>query len=346
METYSFGVISWLLIRRLIQIHKGKIIFCSDKNKKTSVILTFPIIFRKFSGVHSSLSVTSVFRNLSVSRKHQEEEISLVKNQVSSNLSEGTNREKHSILLVEENREFSSFLMQVLSEEYNVHAISKVESVCDVMYKERPDVVLLAEAFDVISGEKLCLQIKSDVKTAHVPVILFQDPVNVGNDSRRLADCCLALPLDISRLRVEINNLIFNRRIIRKRYITLVLGGKGETKSDLEEAFSDDEQNFLDKVRRLVEENLSNPDFNVDVLSAEMNMSRSGFYTRIKSITQQAPADYIRTLRLNKALILLMSKKYTVAEVADLTGFSDPKYFREVFKKYYGESPKKFVNSL
>ena len=72
----------------------------------------------------------------------------------------------------------------------------------------------------------------------------------------------------------EINNLIFNRRIIRKRYITLVLGGKDEAKSDLEDAFSGDEQNFLDKVRRLVEENLSNPDFNVDMLSAEMNMSR------------------------------------------------------------------------
>ena len=270
----------------------------------------------------------------------------MLRDTVCGKFSERENREKHSILLVEENREFSSFLIQVLSEEYNVYTVSKAESICDVIRKERPEVVLLAEAFDMISGEKLCLKIKSDVKTANIPVILFKDPVNVGDDSQRVADCCLALPLDISRLRVEINNLIFNRRIIRKRYITLVLGGKDEAKSDLEDAFSGDEQNFLDKVRRLVEENLSNPDFNVDMLSAEMNMSRSGFYTRIKSITHQAPADYIRTVKLNKALILLMSKKYTVAEVADLTGFSDPKYFREVFKKYYGESPKKFVNSL
>ena len=319
-ETYSFGVISWLLIRRLIQLHKGKILFCSNKNKKASVMLTFPIVFRKFSSVQHSLSVTSLFRtSFSTYKKHPDEEAFLLRDTVRGKFSERENREKHSILLVEENREFSSFLIQVLSEEYNVH---------------------------MISGEKLCLQIKSDVKTAHIPVILFKDPVNVEDDSQRVADCCLALPLDISRLRVEINNLIFNRRIIRKRYITLVLGGKDEAKSDLEDAFSGDEQNFLDKVRRLVEENLSNPDFNVDVLSAEMNMSRSGFYTRIKSITHQAPADYIRTVKLNKALILLMSKKYTVAEVADLTGFSDPKYFREVFKKYYGESPKKFVNSL
>ena len=115
---------------------------------------------------------------------------------------------------------------------------------------------------------------------------------------------------------------------------------------DIENTLPGDEQDFIGKVRKLIEENLSNPDFNIDMLSAEMNMSRSGFYAKIKLVTNQAPADYIRTVMLNRALVLLISKKYTVTEVAELTGFSDPKYFREVFKKYYGESPRKFVNSL
>ena len=160
-ETYSFGVISWLLIRRLIQLHKGKILFCSNKNKKASVILTFPIVFRKFSSVQDSLSVTSLFRtSFSTYKKHPDEEAFLLRDTVCGKFSERENREKHSILLVEENREFSSFLIQVLSEEYNVYTVSKAESICDVIRKERPEVVLLAEAFDMISGEKLCLQIK------------------------------------------------------------------------------------------------------------------------------------------------------------------------------------------
>lgn len=174
----------------------------------------------------------------------------------------------------------------------------------------------------------------------------MKDPVNIGNDSHRIADCCLTLPLDISRLRAEVDNLIFNRGIIRKRYIKLVLGAEDMLGPDIENTLPGDEQDFIGKVRKLIEENLSNPDFNIDMLSAEMNMSRSGFYAKIKLVTNQAPADYIRTVRLNRALVLLISKKYTVTEVAELTGFSDPKYFREVFKKYYGESPRKFVNSL
>ena len=194
--------------------------------------------------------------------------------------------------------------------------------------------------------KRFVCKLKSDVKTAHIPVVLLKDPVNIGNDSHRIADCCLTLPLDISRLRAEVDNLIFNRGIIRKRYIKLVLGAEDMLGPDIENTLPGDEQDFIGKVRKLIEENLSNPDFNIDMLSAEMNMSRSGFYAKIKLVTNQAPADYIRTVRLNRALVLLISKKYTVTEVAELTGFSDPKYFREVFKKYYGESPRKFVNSL
>ena len=83
-ETYSFGVISWLLIRRLIQLHKGKILFCSNKNKKASVILTFPIVFRKFSSVQDSLSVTSLFRtSFSTYKKHPDEEAFLLRDRKS-----------------------------------------------------------------------------------------------------------------------------------------------------------------------------------------------------------------------------------------------------------------------
>ncbi|WP_455586736.1 helix-turn-helix domain-containing protein [Bacteroides sp.] len=264
----------------------------------------------------------------------------------SGSLSEKKFKERYSILLVEENEELCSFLIQVLSEEYNIDAIFEVESACETIRNEQPDVILSGGTFKNMSGDEFCLLVKSDVKTAHIPVILLKDPVSMENDNQRVADCCLTLPLDISRLRAEIDILIFNRGIIRKRYIKLVLGADDMLGPDIEKTLPSDEQTFIGRVRKLIEENFSNPDFNVDVLSAAMNMSRSGFYTKMKMITNQAPADYIRTVKLNRALILLISKKYTVTEVAELTGFSDPKYFREVFKKYYGESPKKFVDNL
>lgn len=339
---------SWLLIRKLIQLHKGKVVISSREKGKISIVLIFPILLRAFSKLPEIIPGVTLFNTLSADKNHLKEKknSSVIRVFISENLLASQSNGKHTILLVEENDELRSFLIQVLSEEHNVHAVSKVELACKTIRKEQPAVILLAKTFTSITGEELCLQIKSDAKTAHIPVILLKDPMSMGNDMHRVADCCLTLPLDISRLRAEVDNLIFNRGIIRKRYIKLALGAEDMLGPDIENSLPGEEQSFIGRVRKLIEENLSNPDFNVDVLSASMNMSRSGFYTKIKAITNQAPADYIRTVKLNRALVLLISRKYTVTEVAELTGFSDPKYFREVFKKYYGESPKKFVDSL
>lgn len=339
---------SWLLIRKLIQLHKGKVVFSSRERGKISIVLIFPIILKAFSKLPEMIPGTALFHTLSADKNQlKDKKYSSVKQVFASDsLATNPSNGKHTILLVEENEELRLFLIQVLSEEHNVHAVSKAESACETIRKEQPSVILLAKTFTNITGEELCLQIKSDTKSAHIPIILLKDPMNMGNAMYRVADCCLTLPLDISRLRAEVDNLIFNRGIIRKRYIKLALGAEDMLGPDIEKSLPGEEQNFISRVRKLIEENLSNTDFNVDVLSAEMNMSRSGFYTKIKAITNQAPADYIRTVKLNRALVLLISRKYTVTEVAELTGFSDPKYFREVFKKYYGESPKKFVDSL
>lgn len=86
-------------------------------------------------------------------------------------------------------------------------------------------------------------------------------------------------------------------------------------------------------------------DFGVDVLSNQHHMSRTSFYNKLKALTGYAPADYIRMIRLQRAAQLLKQKEYTITEIAEIVGFSDAKYFREVFKKYYNVSPSKFVNS-
>ena len=126
--------------------------------------------------------------------------------------------------------------------------------------------------------------------------------------------------------------------------MTLGVDAPDDVEADV--PLSDSDQEFISLVRSLIEERLTDSRFTIDELSDCVNMSRSSFYNRIKEITGHAPADYVRSVRLNKALILLMSRKYTVAEVADMTGFSDPKYFRIVFKKRFGDSPTKYINNL
>ena len=102
----------------------------------------------------------------------------------------------------------------------------------------------------------------------------------------------------------------------------------------------DDE--FIQKVTELVKEGLGK-NFNVDTLCASVNMSRTSFYSKLKALTGQAPADFVRNIRLKHAAELLKEGKYSVTEVAERTGFCDGKYFREVFKKYFNVSPSQYA---
>lgn len=100
---------------------------------------------------------------------------------------------------------------------------------------------------------------------------------------------------------------------------------------------------FIASVKKAVEDNMDTPGFNVDTLCSLLNMSRSSFYNKLKALTDQAPADYVRLIRLNRAKQLLREQRYTVTEVAEMTGFSDAGYFREVFKKHFHVSPTQYA---
>ena len=100
---------------------------------------------------------------------------------------------------------------------------------------------------------------------------------------------------------------------------------------------------FIAHVKKYVEENMNNPGFNIDSLCDLLNMSRTSFYNKLKALTGQAPADYVRLIRLNCARVLLREHRYPITEVAEMTGFSDARYFREVFKKHFGVSPSRYA---
>lgn len=107
-------------------------------------------------------------------------------------------------------------------------------------------------------------------------------------------------------------------------------------------SINESDQFFLERVFAIIRENFDDNAFNVDNLSQKMGMSRSSFYNRIKAISGQAPADFIRQYRMERAKELLKLKQYTISEVAYKTGFSDVKYFRDVFRKKYSKSPGQF----
>ena len=100
---------------------------------------------------------------------------------------------------------------------------------------------------------------------------------------------------------------------------------------------------FIADVRKNIKDNIDNPALTVDVLASLMGMSRTSFYNKLKALTDQSPGDYIRLIRLKHAAQLLKEQKHTITEISELTGFSDAKYFREVFKKHFNMSPSQYA---
>ena len=138
--------------------------------------------------------------------------------------------------------------------------------------------------------------------------------------------------------RQRLKNILANRALLRQVYNSI---------EDKEQNLPTNCTNNLDwkfiaSVKECIKNNMENADFNVDMLSSLHHMSRTSFFNKLKALTGYAPADYIRMIRLQHAAQLLKQNKYTITEIADMVGFSDAKYFREVFKKYYNVSPSKF----
>ena len=240
------------------------------------------------------------------------------------------------ILIVEDDTELREYMQKEMSRHYRVTVASDGQEALQKVQKELPDLVLADVAMPGMNGRQLCLSIKSDPATSHIPVILLS-----GLDSKEHilkgleagADDYITKPFDPSILIARISSLINNRKKLREKLLDPDAGyNDADIRSDLD-------RDFVRKITRVIEENLDDPDLSVRMLYTRAGMSRTAFYHKLHSLIDLSPAEFIRTIRLNKARELLRSGKYNVSEVAYMCGFSDAKYFSTAFKKQFGRSP-------
>jgi AraC-like DNA-binding protein len=190
-------------------------------------------------------------------------------------------------------------------------------------------------------GIEMTKELRADMTTSHIPIVLLTAKTSIESKLEGLeygADDYITKPFSVGILKATVKNILTNRALLRQFY----------------NCIEDKEQNlpvnctgtldwkFIASVKECIEDNMGSPDFNVDLLSSRHHMSRTSFFNKLKALTGYAPADYIRMIRLQHAAQLLKQGEHTVTEIADMVGFSDAKYFREVFKKYYNVSPSKF----
>lgn len=328
--------IGMMLTYKLIKNHCGKISMSSIENMGTTFKLSFPIKSRKYN--NKLFPKADVIDPLPIVREENKEEVTIPP---IPQLKQA-DKEAPYILVAEDNVELRTFLLQILSDEYQVTGVSNGQEVINSIKTKQPDLILSDIMMPELNGEQMCRIVKNDVETSHIPVILLtalNDKESIIKGLQSKADRYIIKPFDVGVLKANITNVLAIRELIRKRYSQFQFTTEEE---NVPHPPLDLDQEFIIKVTETIKKNLSK-ELNVDTLCAAFNMSRSSFYNKIKALTNYSPSEFIRKVRMNEAAILLKSKKYTVSEVSDMLGFGDPKYFTDSFKKYFDVPPSVYM---
>ncbi len=240
------------------------------------------------------------------------------------------------VLLVEDNEDLRSFLKSVLSKEYAVYEAGNGKDGLELVKEIMPDIVISDIIMPVMDGYKFCKEIKDSQSICHIPVILLtakdtNEQMISGYDVG--ADAYVTKPFDLGVISSQISRLIKNRKLIRKKYLDQNFMIE-VTKNNLSR---DDE--FIINVRKLLESNLANPDYNVKELASSLNISSTQLYRKIKALTGYSPGEFIRLIKLQKAYELLVKRTKSVKEICYLSGFNNVSYFIKCFKDQYGVTP-------
>ncbi|MBE5032788.1 hybrid sensor histidine kinase/response regulator transcription factor [Gallalistipes aquisgranensis] len=247
-----------------------------------------------------------------------------------------------SILIVEDNIELLAVLEEIFSSIYKVYKATDGQQGYNMALKLQPDLVLSDVMMPVMSGSQLCRLIKSNDDTCHIPVVLLTARTSVDKMLEGLmigADDYITKPFNTKILVTRCHNLINGRRQLQKSYCT------GEVQSHQLTTNPYDQQ-LLEKAVEIIEHNITNPDFDINVFAREMCMGRTKLFTKIRGITGQTPNNLITSIKMKYARKLLIeSREANIEEVAMNAGYSDCNYFIRQFKKIYGQTPWQYRKS-
>lgn len=249
--------------------------------------------------------------------------------------------EKLTVLLVEDNDDFRQYLRDNLKPFYKIVEASDGKEGWQKALSSHPQVIVSDINMPGMDGIMLSRKLKSDKRTMHIPILLLTALTGDSNQLRGLstgANDYLTKPFNFEILNARIKNLIALNQSLKTTYSKQLKIGPAEI-----EVKSEDEQLML-KVIQFIEANIDSPDLSVEELSKHVFMSRGSLYTKIVNLTGETPVEFIRSVKLNKAIALLENSDKKIAEIAYAVGFSTPNYFARAFKAKFNISPSEYIN--
>lgn len=251
---------------------------------------------------------------------------------------------RYTLLLVDDNDDLRAYVAESLRELYNVKQCSNGREAWTLLKSSSIDLVITDIMMPEVRGDELCTMIKNDIETSHIPVIMLTalgDEKSIVGGLRLGADEYIPKPFNKYVLLATIEKVFRIQQKIRDKIAALSIQPEQQPIKP-ENDMSQLDWKFITDMQAYVEEHVGDTALNVDLLCSAMHMSRTSLYNKLKALTGEAPADFIRNIRLKIAAQLLEAGELNIMEVAEHTGFCDSKYFREVFKKRYNISPSQY----
>lgn len=255
------------------------------------------------------------------------------------------------LLIVEDNKDIRQYIAESMGEDYRVIQAADGREGIKAAQEQIPDIIVSDIMMPEMDGIQMTKTLKEDIRTSHIPIILLtaKDKTSdkeEGYDSG--TDSYLTKPFSAKLLNSRIRNLLLQRHRLAELLVFRSQNASvpevGETAQEIDTpTLSPIDQDFLDRLNRVIEENIAKEDINMQLVSEQLNMSYSTFYRKSKAILGMSANEFIRKKKLKYSLQLLQSGNYNVNQAALMAGFSDMPHFREVFKKEFGKTPSEFL---
>jgi signal transduction histidine kinase/ligand-binding sensor domain-containing protein/DNA-binding response OmpR family regulator len=317
------------LTRELVMLHGGTITVESEMGQGSCFVVILPLI--------DSTQIKS---------GKSESILSESQPKITEPLASHTGNEfggKPLVLMVDDNADIREYAGINLKPDFRLEFAEDGSKGYQIARELLPDIIISDVMMPVMDGIEMCRLLKSDERTSHIPVILLtarQSDEAKTEGYETGADAYITKPFNSKVLFARISNLLEQRRRLREFFSN---GSALELKKI---AVNKTDEDFIKKVIKLIEENLEDEDFDIDLLAEKLTMSRSQFYRKIKALTNKTLLEFVTTIRMNKALEYLVSGAYNISETAYKVGFSQPTNFTRTFTRHFGTSPSNYLDGL
>ncbi|MDR0692908.1 MAG: response regulator [Prevotellaceae bacterium] len=321
------------IVKELVNSLEGKVSLHSGESKVTfTVVLPFTLnVERTDSKVVSYEYTISEIDNMLA----ESEEM---------NVHDKRSRKMYSIVVIEDDLDLRTYMEQRLSEYYNVYTATNGNEGIAKTEKIYPQIVITDLLMPEADGFDVCRNLRSNIKTSHIPIIVLSAlGENTENKIKALesgANVFIDKPFDMDFLLKQVDNLIKNQNELKALYSKKYIAEPSEI------TISSMDEKLLKRAMAQIEQNISNFDYNVETFVSDMGIGRTLLYQKINDIVGMSIKEFIMDVRLKRSAQLLKASDLTISEIADQTGFVNPKYFSICFKKHFELTPSEFKKKV